>query len=93
MCRINAMKPIQEAISIAGNITKLAKGLGVTPQAVCFWRDGKRETPADKCPLIEQMTGVSCERLRPDVAWAYIRNTTTEPIRPVVTPNQAPQEA
>jgi len=38
------MKPIQEAISIAGSVTKLAKELGVTPQAVCFWRDGKRET-------------------------------------------------
>lgn len=68
------MNAIQEAISIAGSITKLAKGLEVTPQAVCFWRDGKRETPADKCPLIERMTGVSCERLRPDVAWSVLRN-------------------
>lgn len=68
------MNAIQEAISISGSITKLAKGLGVTPQAVCFWRDGKRETPADKCPLIERETGVSCERLRPDVAWSVIRN-------------------
>lgn len=74
MCRIYGMNAIQEAISIAGSITKLAKGLEVTPQAVCFWRDGKRETPADKCPLIERMTGVSCERLRPDVAWSVLRN-------------------
>lgn len=85
MCRINGMKPIQEAISIAGSVTKLAKELGVTPQAVCFWRDGRRETPADKCPLIERMTGVSCERLRPDVAWQVLRNTPELATQPQTT--------
>ena len=71
------MNPIQTAISTAGSITKFALALGVTPQAVCFWRDGKRQIPADKCPLIERITagGVSCEMLRPDVDWGYIRST------------------
>jgi len=68
------MNPIQKAISQAGSATKLARVLQVTPQAVCFWRDGKREIPADKCPLIERATGVSCEQLRPDVAWSVLRN-------------------
>ncbi len=68
------MNPITKAITQAGSVTKLAKVLQVTPQAVCFWRDGKREIPADKCPLIEQSTGVSCESLRPDVAWSVLRN-------------------
>lgn len=74
------MKPIDEAIQVMGSVTNLAKGLAVTPQAVCFWRDGKRTLPADKCPTIEQLTGVSCERLRPDVSWAYIR-TNPEPVQ------------
>ena len=70
------MNPIQDAINLAGNISIFARQIGVTPQAVCFWRDGKRQIPADKCPLIEQVTAgaVSCERLRPDVAWSVIRN-------------------
>lgn len=67
------MNQIQMAINVAGSATALAKALGVTPQAVCFWRDGKREIPADKCPLIEQATGIACELLRPDVAWGVLR--------------------
>jgi DNA-binding transcriptional regulator YdaS (Cro superfamily) len=69
------MNQIQNAIDVAGSATALAKALGVTPQAVCFWRDGKREIPADKCPLIERETGVRCELLRPDVAWNVLRES------------------
>lgn len=69
------MNQIQNAIDVAGSATALAKVLGVTPQAVCFWRDGKREIPADKCPLIERETGIACELLRPDVAWSVLRNS------------------
>ena len=70
------MNPIQDAIDHVGSISNFARLLGVTPQAVCFWRDGKRRIPADKCPLIEQATGgaISCEVLRPDVMWSIIRN-------------------
>lgn len=68
------MNNIQRAIDVAGSITSLANDLGVTPQAICFWRDGKRKIPADKCPLIELVTGVTCESLRPDVAWSVLRN-------------------
>ena len=55
----------------------LARELGVTTQAVCFWRDGRRKTPAEKCPDIERVTGgaIRCEDLRPDVDWAYLRGT------------------
>lgn len=46
----------------------MAAILGVTPQAVCFWRDGKRRLPAELCARIEQATGgkVSRRDLRPD---------------------------
>ena len=70
------MNPIKTAIDLFGSVTEFSRTLGVTPQAVCFWRDGKRQIPADKCPLIERVTKgvVTCESLRPDVEWAYIRN-------------------
>lgn len=73
------MKPIERAISHAGGVTKLAERLKVSPQAIYFWRDGKRGIPADKCPDIERTTGgvVTCEALRPDVDWAYLRGTAT----------------
>lgn len=71
------MNPIQTAIEVVGNASKVAKALGVTPQAVCFWRDGDRQIPADKCPLIEEITGgkVRCEDMRPDINWGYIRGS------------------
>lgn len=71
------MNPIKDAITLVGSVTEFAHALGVTPQAVCFWRDGRRKIPADKCPLIERVTGgiVTCEALRPDVDWSYIRGT------------------
>lgn len=71
------MNAIKDAISVLGSVTNFARALGVTPQAVCFWRDGQRQIPADKCPLIERITvgAVRCESLRPDVDWNYIRST------------------
>ena len=78
------MNPIEQAIAHYGSVTKMAQSLGVSPQAVCFWRDGKRKIPADKCPDIDRGTGgvVACEVLRADVDWAYLRaapQPTTEP--------------
>lgn len=71
------MNPIQSAITLCGNASVLANLLGVTPQAVFFWRDKKRRIPAEKCPSIERITAgmIRCEELRPDVEWGYIRAT------------------
>jgi DNA-binding transcriptional regulator YdaS (Cro superfamily) len=69
------MKAIEQAISIVGSATRLARILGVSTQAVCFWRDGARGIPAERCPSIERATegAVRCEDLRPDVDWGYLR--------------------
>lgn len=71
------MDSIIKAIEVCGGPSALAERLGVTPQAVCFWRDGKRRLPAEHCPAIERESGgaVRCEDLRPDVDWAYLRGT------------------
>jgi DNA-binding transcriptional regulator YdaS (Cro superfamily) len=61
------MNQIQRAIALVGSIAKLAAILGVTPQAVIFWRDGKRRLPVEACPAIERATSGSVTRqdLRP----------------------------
>lgn len=73
------MNPIQDAIQHMGNASRLAQALGVTTQAVCFWRDGERKIPADKCPDIERATQgvVRCEQLRPDVNWSVLRDSSS----------------
>lgn len=71
------MTAITKAISIIGGPSELARQLGVTPQAVCFWRDGARALPAEHCPSIERLTSgeIRCEDLRNDVDWSFIRGT------------------
>nr|WP_288090810.1 helix-turn-helix domain-containing protein [Thauera sp.] len=68
---------MHKALEVVGGAAKLASMLGVTTQAVCFWRDGARRIPAEHCPSIERATAgaVRCEDLRPDVDWAYLRGT------------------
>lgn len=72
--------PIQKAVDLMGGPSKAAAALGVTVQAVCFWRDGQREVRPEICSAIEHETGraVTCEDLRPDLAehWEYLRNTS-----------------
>jgi DNA-binding transcriptional regulator YdaS (Cro superfamily) len=56
-----------KAVELCGGPTKLAAMLSVTPQAVCFWRAGKRRLPADYCAAIEAATSGQVRRwdLRP----------------------------
>jgi len=65
--------PMRRAVVLAGGAAKLAEVLGVSTQAVCFWRDGKRRLPAEMCAPIEKATGgqVTRRELRPD-DWARI---------------------
>jgi DNA-binding transcriptional regulator YdaS (Cro superfamily) len=55
----------------------LAKKLKLAPSLLSQWRNKVRPVPAERCPAIERATGraVTCEEMRPDVDWAYIRGT------------------
>ena len=55
-----------------GGPTAVARMVGCRVPSVIEWR--KRGIPADRCPAIERATSgaVTCETLRPDVAWARI---------------------
>lgn len=61
--------------------SRLAERLGFSPVLLSQWGTGKRQVPAEHCPAIERETNgaVRCEDLRPDVDWAVLRGTTTEP--------------
>ena len=73
------MNPIKTAIFMIGGPSKAARVMKVSPQAICFWRDGIRQLPAERCPQIEMATNglVTCEELRPDLTeqWQYLRGT------------------
>jgi hypothetical protein len=54
---------LKEAVERAGGIVKLAKRLGLSHQAVYYWK----EVPSRHIIAIEQATGVPREKLRPDL--------------------------
>ena len=69
---MHEITPLEQAIKIAGGMTKMAGSLSLSSHAVVYqWK--KKQVPAEKCPDIEALTGITCEQLRPDVNWAVLR--------------------
>lgn len=57
--------PLDRAIRLGGGVAGLAEKLGESKQTVSNWR-GRGGAPANRCPAIEQLTGVSRQELRPN---------------------------
>lgn len=57
--RVIACKKAMEA---AGGFRALALALGITPQATNAWQI----VPVERCPDVEEITGISVFELRPD---------------------------
>lgn len=74
--------PFEKACEIVG-ASKLAQIMGVSPQAISDWRNGKRSIPIERCAQVEEAThiAVTCEQLRPDKAafWEYMRRPESNP--------------
>jgi DNA-binding transcriptional regulator YdaS (Cro superfamily) len=71
------VSPIDRAAEIIGSQAALALVCGVSRGAVNQWKDEGRRVPAEYCPAIERATKgqVRCEELRPDIDWAYLRQS------------------
>ena len=55
-------KALLDAIKRVGSSYKLAKLIGITPQALAGWNS----FPVERVPDIERATGISRHELRPD---------------------------
>ena len=66
---------VRRAAGIVGGTARLAELVGVTPAMVYHWANGRERVAAERCPIIEAVTGhaVRCEQLRPDVPWHVLR--------------------
>jgi DNA-binding transcriptional regulator YdaS (Cro superfamily) len=60
------MTPTQRAIEACGGPAKVAALLGVSVQAACFYRDGKRPLPVKCGATVEAASGVKRWELWPD---------------------------
>ena len=72
------MNALDKAISLVGSQSKLADSIGGTPQLVNNWVRRGGYVPEEHCPDIERsLSGaVTCEDLRPDIAWVRIPDKT-----------------
>lgn len=62
------MSALQEAIEVAGSQSELARRIGVKQSHIWNWlHRGKRTIPAEFVIPIEQETGISRHKLRPDI--------------------------
>lgn len=85
---------IYKAIEAAGGPARVAELLGVTTQAVCFWRDGKREMPVKHLAQLEAATGGVVRRwhMRPDdwhLVWPELVGIDGAPDAPAVETRDA----
>jgi DNA-binding transcriptional regulator YdaS (Cro superfamily) len=62
------MNKFSKVLKKFGTPTETAAAIGVTVQAVCFWRDGDREINPKTCVIIESLMDgeVTRKDLRPD---------------------------
>lgn len=67
----------ERACKLTGGQANMAKLLNVKPPTVSQWVHLVKQIPAERCPEIEKAVNgaVTCEELRPDVDWAYLRSS------------------
>jgi DNA-binding transcriptional regulator YdaS (Cro superfamily) len=70
------MKLSEYIATSRGKATWLADCVGVEPAAVSYWASGHRSPTIENCKKVEFVTGgqVTCEDLRPDLNWDYLRS-------------------
>ena len=59
---MRCVKTFRDAVDLLGGPSKTAAAIGVSPQAVIFWRDGRRELPMRHGAAIELATGGQVRR-------------------------------
>lgn len=74
---MDTQTPLQQAVALMGGQTATARALGVSQSLIAQWiardRDPQqrkgRPLPEEYCPAIEQVCGIRCEQLRPEIIW------------------------
>lgn len=86
------MDHIKIAIEKAGGPTKVAALLGCSVQAVCFYRDGKRSFPVERCATLETASGIRRWDMRPDdwhLIWPELVGSPGAPKPPRIKPSMS----
>lgn len=58
---------LEEAVRIAGSASRLSLRIGMNQHAVDYWLKSHKRVPGDYVVLVERVTGIQRETLRPDL--------------------------
>ena len=72
---------LRRAIKRAGGMRKLAEMLGGKTKSQTIGNWISRGVPKDRCLQIENLTGVRCEDLRPDIDWSHLQEVMVARVR------------
>lgn len=61
------MQALKQLIDKHGSVRAFAAAAGVSPQAVYFWLEGRRQMSAETAIRIERAVGVSRKKLLPEI--------------------------
>lgn len=66
----------KRAVKAAGGAPAVARLFGISRISVYEWIE-KNRVPAERCPALERAgkSAVRCEEMRPEVDWAYLRES------------------
>lgn len=70
---IRAVEDAGGQSAMASKLSAARQGEPITAARVWNWVNRDKKAPADFCPDIEELTGIPCEALRPDVNWSVLR--------------------
>lgn len=72
---------LRQALKKVGGMQKLADLIGGKTRSNTVSNWIVRGVPLERCPVIEKLTGIPCEELRPDVDWKIFREVLCVPKR------------
>lgn len=76
MSEVTETSALELACAAAKGSSRLAqlltqRGRPTSKASISRWK--RERVPAEACPDIEELTGIKCEQLRPDVSWGVLR--------------------
>lgn len=81
-----AIAVVKTQSALAAGLSAASKARGgeeITAARIWNWINRDKKAPAEFCPDIEDLTGVRCEELAPDVNWAVVRKNKKPKAAPV----------
>lgn len=66
-CGSHISMDVDQVIARAGGVVALSRATGIKPSTISKWRVSKKGIPADRVPLVSDVTGIPRHEIRDDL--------------------------